>query len=207
MSDFSNLIPFFNSISTSFSDPNFFLEQYSTTLEILETYYNFYPATASDIIIDLGIGTGLLSFLAFKKGAKKIIGIDIDKKALKKAQNNALELHIHNLNLIHSSVEFFNFKKFTNKVNGIIMNPPFGTKRKYLDFVFLKKSMLTKAWILTLHKDNYESDKMILDLCKINNYIVAHKKNLIYSIPNTHKPHILTTYPVKVTLYLLIPNM
>ena len=73
MSDFSKLIPFFNSISTSFSDPNFFLEQYSTTLEILETYYNFYPATASDIIIDLGIGTGLLSFLAFKKGAKKWI--------------------------------------------------------------------------------------------------------------------------------------
>lgn len=207
MSNFSNLFSFFNSINTSFPNPNFFLEQYSTSLAILEAYFDFYPADSDGTILDLGIGTGILSFLASKKGAKRIIGIDIDQKALQVARLNAQQLHITHLNLIHSAVEFFNFDCFANKVTGIIMNPPFGTKRKFLDFVFLKRAMKTKAWILTLHKNNTESDKKLMELCTINNYRIETKKNLTYNLPNTHKTHTLQWYPVKVTLYLLVPKM
>ena len=87
------------------------------------------------------------------------------------------------------------------------MNPPFGTKRKFLDFVFLKRAMITKAWILTLHKSNAESDKKLLQLCSENGYSIASKKNLIYNLPNTHKAHKLQLYPVTVSLYFLISNM
>ncbi len=207
MSNFSNLYSFFNSITTSFPHPNFFLEQYSTSLEILQAYFDAYPEDSSGTILDLGIGTGILSFLASLKGAKQIIGIDIDSTALHVAQENARLLQIHNLSLIHSSVEFFSFEKFAYKINGIIMNPPFGTKRKFLDFVFLKRAMLTKGWILTLHKSNPESDKKLQQLCSENNYNVTVKKRLTYNLPNTHKTHRLQLYPVEVSLYLLIHNM
>ena len=100
-----------------------------------------------------------------------------------------------------------NFEKFSHRVSGVIMNPPFGTKRKYLDFVFLIKAMQTKAWILTLHKDNFESDKKLLELCKKHGYIIEKRKKLIYNLPNTHKVHKMTTYPVNVSLYLLISNV
>lgn len=207
MSNFSNFLSFFNSITTSFPNPNFFLEQYSTSLDILEAYFDLYPSESDATILDLGIGTGILSFLASIKGAKRIIGIDIDRKVLQVARLNAQQLHLTHLNLIHSAVEFFNFTSFTNRVNGIIMNPPFGTKRKFLDFVFLKRAMQTKAWILTLHKSNNESDKKLLELCNTNNYMIGSKKNLTYNLPNTHKTHTLQWYPVKVTLYLLFPKM
>ena len=207
MSKFSDLIPFFNSISLNFPEPNFFLEQYATTLDILESYYNFFPTAPSNLIIDLGIGTGILSFLAIKIGSKNIVGIDIDKKVLKIAQKNASTLNVQNLSIINSSIEFLNLGKFSHKVNGIIMNPPFGTKRKFLDFVFLLKAMQTKAWILTLHKDNLESEKKLLELCEKNGYLIDKKKKLTYNLPNTHKVHKMNTYPVKVSLYLLIPNV
>ena len=207
MSNFSDLIPFFTSISSNFPEPNFFLEQYTTTLDILESYYDFFPTSPSNLVIDLGIGTGILSFLAIKRGSKSIIGIDIDRRVLQVAKKNASILNIQNLSLIHSSVEFFNFEKFLNKVNGIIMNPPFGTKRKYLDFVFLLKAMRTRAWILTLHKDNSESEKKLSELCKKQDYSIDKRKKLTYNLPNTHKIHKMNIYPVKVSLYLLIPNV
>ena len=207
MSTFSSIISFFNSITKDFPDPNFFLEQYSTSIDVLEAYFNLYPTSKSDIILDLGVGTGILSFLAFQKKAKKVIGFDIDRKVLSTARQNAQQLNISTLNLIHTSIEFFNLYKFRGIIHGVIMNPPFGTKRKFLDFVFLKKGMSTNGWILTLHKNNYESDKKLSMLCKENNYVIESKVPLVYKLPNTHKKHKLVFYPVEVTLYLLVPNM
>ena len=207
MSTFSNLKLFFNSISTNFPNPNFFLEQYSTPIDILEVYFDFLPPIHSSIIVDLGVGTGILSFLALRLGAQGVIGIDIDRQVLQIARKNASLLNIQNLNLIHSSVEFFKFEKFANNINGVIMNPPFGTKRKFLDFVFLKRAMQTRGWVLTLHKSNNESDRKISTLCSENKYIISNKKKLIFNLPNTHKNHILNTYEVEVALYLLTPNV
>ena len=207
MSSFSHIASFFNSISIDFPNPNFFLEQYSTSLDILQNYYSFLPPVESSSIVDLGVGTGILSFLAIKSGARRVIGIDIDKQVLQVANKNAQIINIQNLNLIHSSVEFFNFKRFVQKVDGVIMNPPFGTKRKFLDFVFLKRAMQTNGWIISLHKSNLESDKMISRLCSENKYVIQNKKKMNYNLPNTHTKHALSSYPVEVSLYLLSPDV
>lgn len=206
MSDFSSLLPFFTTISKDFPDPNFHLEQYITSLSILQEYFEAMPDLSGTTILDLGIGTGLLSFLAIKKGANRVIGIDIDSKVLKLASQIAKTNNINNLNLIHSGIEFFNFDKFASRVDGVIMNPPFGTKRKFLDFVFLKKALQTKGWIITLHKNNPESDRKLRNLCSTFNYLVEYTKDLTYSLPNTHKIHKLTNYNVDVKLYYLVPN-
>ena len=207
MSTFTEIFSFLNSINKPFSNPNFFLEQYNTTIGVLRSYFEFFPSKNSKIVMDLGIGTGILSFLALQQGSKQIIGIDIDKNPLIIAKESADSYNIKNLNLIHSSVEFFNFSKFRNKINGVIMNPPFGTKRKYLDFVFLKKAMSINGWILTLHKNNNESNQKLLSMCDENNYHVLQEKKLTFYIPKTYKVHTQETHKVEVILYLLNPNL
>jgi putative methylase len=206
MSDFLDIISFLHQTSFEFSNPNFFLEQYLTSIKILQSYYELFPKRNINFILDLGVGTGLLSFLAFKMGAKKILGIDIDRNSLHTAKRNFNNLKIPNVNLLLSAVEFLNFKKFQRKINGVIMNPPFGTKRKYLDFVFLNKAMDTNCWILTLHKNNIESEKKIGNLCIERNYSITSRKNLVYELPKTYTIHQHTFYPVNVILYLLNPN-
>ncbi len=44
---------------------------------------------AGDIVLDAGSGSGILSILAMKLGAKEVIGIDIDEKARKTAMDNS----------------------------------------------------------------------------------------------------------------------
>ena len=208
MSNFSSFLPFFTAISNNnFPEPNFFLEQYTTSLDILKVYFDLIPITQNQSILDLGIGTGLLSFMALKKGISEAIGIDIDLKALKVARKISKASNIKNLNLIHSSVEFLNLSKFKGHISGVIMNPPFGTKRKFLDFVFLKRAMQTNGWILTLHKKNSISDRKLHNLCQEHNYKIQSITTLVYSLPKTYEVHNLKFYKVEVNLYYLIPNL
>ena len=187
-----------------FINPNFFLEQYTTPITVLQDYYEFIPNDNNKTILDLGIGTGKLSKLASLLGAENIIGIDIDKSALKLARS----LCISNLSLINSPVEFFPFKKIqaSRKIQGVIMNPPFGTKRKFIDLVFLKKAMETRSWIISLHKYNVTSLDKIKTICENNKYYISKRRILDMELPKTYAIHLKLTYTVKVILLQLFPN-
>jgi len=73
-----------------------------------------------DIALDIGTGTGIQALIAAEK-AKEVIGVDINKRAIKLAEDNA------NLNKI-SNVEFRIsdlFEKVSEKFDLIIFNPPY----------------------------------------------------------------------------------
>jgi len=203
--DFSSLIPFFNSLPL-FDKPNLALEQYSTPINILESYFNFFPTHDMDVVVDLGIGTGILSFLAIKLGSRHVIGLDIDKNSLYKTKSVAEKLKISNLSLIQTAVEFFPISKFKNKINGVIMNPPFGTKRSFIDFVFLKKALQTNGWILTLHKNNRESKNKLNSICLEYNYLIKEISDIVFPLYITHNMHKKNIHPVDVSLFLLSPS-
>lgn len=185
-----------------FSSPNYFLEQYITPISIIKDYFDLYPVSNSEIILDLGVGTGKLSCLASEMGSKNIIGVDVDRSALRVAK----KLKINNLTLIHSSIEFFPISKMKSKVNGVIMNPPFGTKRKFLDFVFLKKAMKTGGWILSLHKNNKDSIDKIMILCQNNNYSISNQINSVLHLPKTYELHNKDSFSINVSLLFMVPN-
>lgn len=63
-------------------------ETTSMCLEALENYLS-----QGDLIYDVGCGSGILSIAAAKLGAKKVMGIDIDEKAVKVAKEN-VELNL-----------------------------------------------------------------------------------------------------------------
>ena len=70
---------------------------HATTALMLETLLDFAPRIKNKKILDMGCGTGILSIMASKTGALKIVGIDIDEWAY----NNAMEnIHTNGLNNI-----------------------------------------------------------------------------------------------------------
>ncbi len=71
-------------------------------------------------VLEVGVGTGLISIACAKKGAKKVVGVDINPYAIKLAKENA---KLNNVN-----VSFFESDLFEN-VDGefdvILFNPPY----------------------------------------------------------------------------------
>jgi len=66
-------------------------------------------------------------------------------------------LEIDNFELILGDVATFEFSKLlgvTNnkKIDTVIMNPPFGTKKKGIDMIFLKKALDMANCVYSLHK-------------------------------------------------------
>jgi tRNA1Val (adenine37-N6)-methyltransferase len=76
-------------------------------------------------ILDIGSGCGVIALMLAQKTEAKIIGIDIDEKSVKEAQNNAENSPWGDkVQFIHEKVQDF-AQKTTQKFELIVSNPPF----------------------------------------------------------------------------------
>ena len=133
-----------------FEKPNPTLEQYVTPAEVASDIV-FNAAQFGDIkgkiVLDLGCGTGIFSFASYLLGAKKVIGVDIDEKAIKQAKRFAEENKLE-LDFFVKNVEDVDFECDT-----VIMNPPFGAQKSNIrgDRVFIEKGFQLADVIYSLH--------------------------------------------------------
>ncbi len=142
---------------SGFTTPSRKIEQYETDGETI----NFFLTKAlrdirDSMILDLGSGTGFLSFACALAGAKFVLGVEIDKNALIVSKYNLqkiLEIGYEiRVSFICCDVENFYPKK---KFDVCVMNPPFGIQKKFADRIFLKKAFETSDIIWTfLSKDS-----------------------------------------------------
>lgn len=133
-----------------FINPKENLEQYQTPAVIAADLLFFayqHHDIQNKIVVDLGCGTGILSFGAAVLNARKVIGIDIDEKSISIAKEFAKDkrLSITFLQKDISSVDAL--------ADTVIMNPPFGAQKTNLhaDQIFLKKGLTTASVIYSLH--------------------------------------------------------
>ena len=73
----------------------------------------------NDKIIDVGCGTGILSIIAKKLGAKKIFSIDIDKSAITATKINIRNNNVENISVFEGELHNLNS---SNKANIIVAN-------------------------------------------------------------------------------------
>ena len=130
-----------------FDDPKPQLEQYLTPATIAaEVVYRAYML--GDLndkrVADLGCGTGMLGIGAAILGGK-VVGIDVDENAIKKAKKFCKE------NSISAEFLCMDVKDFNEKVDTVIMNPPFGSQKKHADREFLKKACEIAKVIYHIH--------------------------------------------------------
>lgn len=132
---------------SGFSHPEIQLEQYhldaDTAAFILWTAF-MQQDIQGKTIADFGAGPGILSAGSIMLEAKKVYLIELDKAALAIAKQN-----------IRSKKAVFlqqDVRDFNKKVDVVIQNPPFGTKQKHADKIFLEKAMEISPKIYSLHK-------------------------------------------------------
>lgn len=111
----------------------------------------FIQIKKTDLVIDIGTNTGALMLYASLFSPKKIVGIDINQKALDIALENMKINHIENYELL--CVDGNNFK-YHEEADVIIFNPPYFKKP-------LKDETKNKYLAQAKYEDNFKLDAMI----------------------------------------------
>lgn len=141
------------------------------------------PYVKNKYIIDIGCGSGILSIASVYMKAKKVIGIDIDKDALKHSKDNA------KLNSLKSDKISFrkkiNYTSLDYKYN-ILINMTFNEQK----FIMQDKALFTNAsyfvtsGILKKQKSEYLSFMKQLGLKFIKSHQKKEWMGFIFSTPS-----------------------
>lgn len=126
------------------------LEQYTTPSKVAASllwtaYMN--KDIEGKIIIDAGCGNGILGIGALILGAKRVIFVDVDERALIVTEENCKKLELKNYELLNS-----NIIDVETKADAVVMNPPFGVQTPLLDVMFLKTSVKLAKKVYLIYK-------------------------------------------------------
>lgn len=144
---------------TPFASPIPELEQYPTSAHLAAHVAYTMQSTYSDIedkrICDLGAGTGMLSIAVALMGAGHVTAFDIDSTALGLASENAERLEVNTIDFCQADMINPKFVAGTGErvFDVVVMNPPFGTKRKGVDMSFLQAAVcMCRDAVYSMHK-------------------------------------------------------
>jgi len=176
----------------TFSSPDLMAEQYATDSEIAaEVLWNaFYLYDIENkTIADLGSGTGILGLGALLLGAKKVFFIESDKNSTKTAKENLKFLEEKlGIKLVKKAI-FLNqdINNFNEKVDIVIQNPPFGTKQKHADKMFLEKAFSITKIIYSFHK--LETERFVNKISEDYGFEITHLWKFDFPIKATYSFH------------------
>ncbi len=159
-----------NELNFSVSPKSFFQVNIDVTKNLYNKVLSY--VNKSDVIVDLYSGTGTITTMLSKK-AKKVIGIEVVKDAVKDAKNNIILNNVNNVEFICDKVQNkIDILKNLN-IDIIIMDPPrSGSDRKTLNSILNiepKKIIYVSCNPVTLARDiNILKEKYMLK--EINAY-------------------------------------
>ena len=196
-----------------FSKPSVYLEQYPSDSEVAAIL--LWQAALNDEIegreiIDLGAGTGILGIGALLLGAKKVYFVDIDAKLKAEIENNLKILLDYWEIDIEGKWEFIckNVKDINSDLCSepciAILNPPFGTRSKHIDKIFLLKALELSPSIYTMHKT---STKTFIEAFSRDEHLnIAWREDTSFPLKQTMKEHKKKLERIEVTLFNLRKN-
>jgi len=173
----------------SHPDPDYNLEQYHTPATIAaDVLWN--ASAQGDIpgmkMIDLGCGTGILALGAALMGAEEVVGVDVDRGALKVAENEARTLKVQDkCRFLQMDVD-----DFREEGDTVIQNPPFGAQkanRKDADRKFLKKALKLAPVVYSFHLAKTED--FIESLGSSVSSVITHRFYYKFPLHRTYHFH------------------
>jgi putative methylase len=205
--------------------PKASLEQYPTAIKTAAKILHLIAYSNSDIlektVLDLGCGTGRLSLGAAFLGAQQVLGIDIDKNAIKMANKYAHKFNLEKkLSWITGDISTIN-----GQFDTVLQNPPFGIQKRFADRKFLKKALEVGKRIYSIHshplidknlikhfKKNPETIIQVIPSAFLNKYVeknngsVRAVYSMLMSIPRLFSFHKKQKYSIIIDLYLIERN-
>jgi putative methylase len=181
--------------------PKAFLEQYTIPVGVGSELLFLAAYSNDDIIgkavVELGCGSGRLAIGAVLLGAREVVGIDIDRLAVKKAKENAERLSLTSrLNWVASDIDVLR-----GRFDTVLQNPPFGVQRRSADRRFLLKAMQLSPRVYSLHKTGIANRAFIKRFIEANGGKVTSIFQMRFSIPRMFEFHTERRHEVDVDLY------
>eukprot|EP00246_Nothoceros_aenigmaticus_P005418 TRINITY_DN1746_c0_g1_i5.p1 TRINITY_DN1746_c0_g1~~TRINITY_DN1746_c0_g1_i5.p1 ORF type:complete len:207 (-),score=29.13 TRINITY_DN1746_c0_g1_i5:270-890(-) len=174
-----------------FESPKIGLEQYSTGAHIASRMIylaaNTYKDIVDKVVADFGCGCGTLGIAASLLDAGYVVGIDVDSDALAVAQTNTVDFEV-SMDFVQGSLGNLVWKG--PAVDTVIMNPPFGTRKKGADMEFLSAALkIAGQAVYSLHKS---STREHVKLAAVRTFGAASAEvlcELRYNLPTMYKFH------------------
>jgi len=180
-------------------NPKLGLEQYPISAEVAaELLYvaGFEHRDLQGKIIDLGTGTGRLAIGAAIMGSQKVVGVDIDKKAIALARENARATGVQ-VEWVVSDVA-----EVVGRYDTVIMNPPYGTRSPHLDVRFLERAFELAPVSYSIHKSS--TREYLNGVIAKKNRRVDAMRNMTLNIPHLFPFHHKKWNNVEVDLYRIV---
>ncbi|KAH7682185.1 S-adenosyl-L-methionine-dependent methyltransferase protein [Dioscorea alata] len=190
-----------------FSDPKVELEQYPTgphiASRLLYMAESMFGDVSGKVVADFGCGCGTLGIASSLLGAEHVIGFDIDSHSLEIASINAAELEL-DIDLILCDIKSLGLKgKFADTV---VMNPPFGTRRKGVDMEFLSVALkVASRAVYSLHKTTTREHVRRAALRDYNAKSAEVLCELRFDVPQLYKFHKKKEVDIAVDLWRFVP--
>jgi putative methylase len=180
------------------------LEQYTVSEAVAATLLYIAAYTNGDVIgrkvIDLGCGTGRLALAASFLGAKCVVGVDIDKTAIRTAIENLERVEVK------SNVQWVvgDITAITGSFDTVLMNPPFGVQKRAADRKFLEKALEVGKAVYSLHNHPC-TDKQLIKRLKANSgsLLRVEPSPFIEKFVESHRGKVKAVY----ALLMTIPRM
>ena len=179
--------------------PKLGLEQYPVSPEVAaELLYmaGFEHRDLGGRIIDLGTGTGRLAVGAAMMGSLKVVGVDIDERAIALARENAMGAGV----LVEWVVS--DIAEVVGRYDTVIMNPPYGTRAPHLDVWFLERAFELAPVSYSIHKSS--TREFLRGFIAKKGRRVDGLRSMTLDIPHLFSFHLRKWHEVSVDLYRIV---
>jgi putative methylase len=177
-------------------DPRLRLEQYPVSPEVASELLFMAGFEHEDLrghVVDLGTGTGRLAIGASVMGAWQVLGVDIDPRAISVAEQNArasktrVDWIVGSLDAVRGSFDT------------AVMNPPYGTRVRHSDTLFLGHALDLAPVAYSIHKTS--TRPFLLRLVRRNGWKVDTVRSMTMRIPHLFEFHREKWKTIDVDLY------
>ncbi len=196
---FIEITNFVKKINT-FVNPKISLEQYSLPNDLIAFILIL---TQNDLyrrnIVDFGCGTGRFSLPIAKFFANRVLGVDSDPHVIDQLQIS-IKLLKTRIDILNSFIEFLEPYNWSSIFQTTIMNPPFGTQRRGIDQVFLRKALKFSEVVLSMHKANAESRRVWKRIARLHSKKIEILATVEFSLDKTFFFHRSEKHDVKIDI-------
>jgi putative methylase len=140
------------------------LEQYTVPADVAATMLHIAAQMNEDIegktVLDLGCGTGRLALGAAFFGARRVVGIDLDKTAIETAVGNSRRLRLR------GEVEWIvaDIDAVHGCFDTVVQNPPYGVQTQRADRRFIARAIQMGKKVYSLHKSLHRDSAFVKKL-------------------------------------------